>query len=188
MELGPGGTSYYIFNKRQIFPDTLFKCQNGWNIQEWLEKKKSFLAKYKIFNHTFAEFLKVMCISKNVNPKLILVSLQREQGLVTKRKMPGEEKLKRALGVGCTDSGDNEKWYGFDNQINGAIKTYVKWFKEPIEKISVDYGKRVVTPKNHFTYALYKYTPHISAADLTHRIWRGWWKEDLLNYDRNIHK
>jgi hypothetical protein len=171
-----------MFKIDEILPDKLFGYQNHFNIQDWLVAKNCFLKDYQVLSHLFSDYLICICESMNVNPKLILVSLQREQSLISRHDTPTQERLNRALGVGCYDNGDNASFYGFQTQIDGCLKTYLKWFNLPIMPIKIDEGTKFqqnIFAKNSFTFAIYMYTPHVAAAELTYNIWRGWWPEDV---------
>lgn len=147
------------------------------DVQAFLIQKNSFLKDYKISDSLFSEYVECMCCAFDVNPKLILVSLQREQGLISKSITPSEDVLKRALGVGCYDDRDINTFYGFQHQIDGCIDTYVKWFYSKIVELKID--DKLIKPDNRFIYTLYKYTPHEESLKLTCNIWKGYWKEDF---------
>ena len=166
-----------MFKQDLILPDVLFPYQDHFDIQAWLRSKNCFLENFEVLSHLFSDYLLVMCERIHVNPKLILVSLQREQGMISMHSVPANNVLNRALGVGCTDSGDETNFYGFQSQIDGAIETYKKWFDRKIMPLQID-GKNIM-PLNQFTYALYMYTPHLAAAKLTYDIWRGWFPDDI---------
>lgn len=172
-------TYFEEYRDDDVFPDRLFIYQNGLNLQAWLEKRKSFLAEYELFGHKAMDYILCMAQAQNINPKLLLVSLQREQSLISYQGVPPQEKLDRALGVGCTDGGDIKKFYGLANQVDGCFETYRKWYEREIAVQRVNFGKLSILAKNQFTFTLYQYTPHTSSAKLTYDIWRGWWPEDL---------
>lgn len=174
---------YTAFKEQDVLPDRLFNYE-CLNIQRFLESVDSWMRSYHFGNHLFSEFLDIYCSTKHINPKLILVSLQREQGILKRKEKPENKVLERALGVGCTDSGDNTTFYGFEKQISGACNTYIRWFKEPLGLIRVDFGKKVISPANHFTFSLYKYTPHVDAAKLTWTMWKQYWPDDMTKHQR----
>jgi hypothetical protein len=166
-----------MYQKDNILPDALFAYANHFNIQLWLEERNCFLKDFILLGHKFSDYLICMCETMGLNPKLVLVSLQREQGLIAMSSEPGIEVLNRALGVGMYDDSDNASFYGFQTQVDGCIDTYLKWFRRVIHELDID-GEKLL-PKNAATYALYMYTPHFAAAKLTYDIWRGWWPADL---------
>lgn len=56
--------------------------------------------------------------TKSVSPKAILVTLQKEQSLITDPNRCTEEVLRKAMGYGCPTGGScNEVYYGFSNQV-----------------------------------------------------------------------
>ena len=113
-----------------------------------------------------------------VNPKLILVQLQKESSLIS--ATPGSVSLTSrrfyyAMGYGATDGGDIQGTSGLDKQINGGARTLRQHYDSapsimPYNFTGINYGSSitiggVVYPNNIWvrnkgTYSLYKYTPH----------------------------
>ncbi|MEP6477785.1 MAG: hypothetical protein ABJB03_00210 [Rhodoglobus sp.] len=110
----------------------------------------------------------------NISAKVLLVILQKEQGLVT-RTAPSASTLERAMGYGCPDNTGGtcaSQYYGFYNQmINAAwqLRRYgtspvfgnyqpgvntVAWNPDP------NCGASTFTIVNRATAALYNYTPY----------------------------
>jgi len=145
-------------------------------IQRFLERKNSVLAKpYR--GRSVAEMIYYAALSEGINPKVLLVKLQKEQGLITARHA-SKKKLDWALGVGCYDSGRwNEKYRGFEKQIRYAARILRKHYDIANQKLqnqryirlNID-GKQVYV-KNAATYALYLYTPHFHGNRLFHGIY-----------------
>ncbi len=112
-----------------------------------------------------------------VNPQVLLVTLQKEQGLVTSTS-PGSSRYKIAMGYACPDTADcDADFFGFFNQVYSAswqFKRYTNppgtsklytWY--PVGKSSrISYhpnsscGSTAVTIKNAATAGLYYYTPY----------------------------
>ncbi|MCI1674898.1 MAG: hypothetical protein LKI28_01215 [Ancrocorticia sp.] len=112
----------------------------------------------------------------NVNPQVLLVMLQKEQGLVT----ASGSKLtlaaySHALGFGCPDNGGCDSRYAtFAQQVYAAAEGLVRYGTEPIASwlkraggtYNIAYnpnpmcGSAPVTIKNRATAALYNYTPY----------------------------
>jgi len=114
-----------------------------------------------------------------VSAKVLLVTLQKEQGLVTATS-PSDAKLERAMGYACPDSangGCDAAYAGLYNQIYRAAwqfkrygnpagtSNFFTWF--PVGRPSaVQYhpnaacGAPVITIQNRATAALYYYTPY----------------------------
>lgn len=190
--------NYLIWDKEDVLPDELFYYQD-FNLIDFLKSKKSFLTNYKISGILYSDWLMSVCKENNINAKIIICSLQKEQGLVTITSTPPEKLLKRCLGFGMTDSGDLQKYYGFENQHISAISWFNKKFslaKNLVKEnkgIVVDGGLLKLFPKNAFTYVLYLYTPWTGGPDsdffknkrqiggvyLFWKLWLQYWKEDL---------
>lgn len=113
-----------------------------------------------------------------ISAKVILVTLQKEQSLVT-AKAPTEGKLSRAMGYGCPDSANGEcdaKFYGLYNQIYKAAWQFRRYSTpDPFGRhqpgtVAVLYhpnsacGTRTVNILNNATAALYNYTPYTPNA------------------------
>jgi hypothetical protein len=120
----------------------------------------------------------------NLNPKVILATLQKEQSLITTSNSNNAPRL--AAAVGCGVYGGKNRFPGFANQIfNGASKlsTYeltYGWFAGKSKAVtaynSVDATKtvggqvvtyrtrvsytRYIVPANACTFSLYTYTPY----------------------------
>lgn len=108
-----------------------------------------------------------------ISPKVLLVMLQKEQGLVT-HTWPSSWRYTIAMGMACPDtSACDTRYYGFQNQVYGAARQYqiyaksswFDWF--PVGKVSqVRYhpnascGSGPVTIRNKATASLYYYTPY----------------------------
>lgn len=112
-----------------------------------------------------------------ISAKVLLVTLQKEQSLVTRTK-PSAQNLRAALGQGCPDTGDcDSSFYGFFYQVYSAARQFV-WYTNPessmykSKKFEVGQVKPVqlhpnaacgapgVKIGNIATAALYHYTPY----------------------------
>ncbi|MCS4484814.1 hemagglutinin [Gleimia sp. 6138-11-ORH1] len=116
-----------------------------------------------------------------VNPQVLLVTLQKEQGLLTAsgRKLTSE-RYQIAMGYGCPDSAKcDEQFYGFENQVYGAAQQFQRYRLRPqlyavkAEQENLLYfhpdracGSRPVWVENQATAGLYNYTPY-QPSDLT---------------------
>ncbi len=104
----------------------------------------------------------------NLNPKVILATLQKEQSLLTMRE-PSAKRLREAMGCGIY-AGSTNRYPGFGSQVwNGARKlsTYEVTFgwKPGLAKRVTAYTEsglrsKIIVPANACTYALYTYTPY----------------------------
>ncbi|MHB1322727.1 MAG: hypothetical protein ACYC6J_02450 [Coriobacteriia bacterium] len=110
----------------------------------------------------------------NINPKVLLVTLQKEQSLLT-RTAPSQTTLDWALGFGCYDGSTPEtrdpKFKGLGNQIwyaARALDMYAETTWKPGLKrtICINCVTTPYTPDIEFvaenlsTFKLYVYTPH----------------------------
>lgn len=146
------------------------------DIQKFLEKKGSVL-KDPVDGKIPSKIIYDLCKKNNINPALILTTLQKEQSLIT-AKTASKDKLNIATGCGCPDVKKcDPKYFGFENQIKCAIESvYIKHFNKgrtqnyPFEMTGINYGGKCpknsntgvdkIAISNAATYALYKYTPH----------------------------
>ena len=111
----------------------------------------------------------------NISAKVILVMLQKEQGLITNTN-PTADKLKIAMGYACPDTAPcNAKYFGFYNQVYSAA-SQLKRYTEPASSFynskpvgvrsqilfhpNARCGTKSVKIKNFATHALYIYTPY----------------------------
>ena len=148
-------------------------------IQRFLEAKNSVLAKpYR--GSTPAQMIYDAAKKYGINPQVLLTRLQCEQGLISKSTAT-QKQLDWAVGVGCYDSGNwNQKFKGFDKQIEYAAHTYRRHYDAA--KAKLDRGEKVtmtidgqqVTVKNAATYSFYKYCPHFQGNKLFYDVWRGY--------------
>lgn len=111
-----------------------------------------------------------------IDPKLLLVSLQREKSLIRRPDLKVKD-MDWACGVGAWDGKRkwDERFKGFGNQIDSAARTYKNRFHgfSRGEELTLDGGATRLIPENAATYALYVYTPHVPAAKLTWVVWKG---------------
>ncbi|WNM27189.1 hypothetical protein RN607_13440 [Demequina capsici] len=135
---------------------------------------------------TAAEVIDLVARACGVSQKVLLVLLQKEQGLVTATD-PGIAKYNKATGYACPDTGScDTKYYGLFNQLywaawqyryyqaTASTRSYVagqynsigyhpsSWYNPPL------CGKATVYIQNQATAGLYIYTPYVpNAAALT---------------------
>ena len=106
-----------------------------------------------------------------INPQVIIVLLQKEQGLITDT-YPNSRQYRAATGYGCPDTAAcSSKYYGFKNQVRNAallFRTVLNggWTNYPLGNNFIQYnpnascGGSVVNVKNLATSSLYRYTPY----------------------------
>ena len=108
-----------------------------------------------------------------INPQVLLVMLQKEQGLVTSTR-PTANQYRIAMGYGCPDTAPcDTAYYGFFNQVYNAAhqfqrytKTSSSWSYQPGRTNNILYnpnaacGTKSVYIENQATANLYLYTPY----------------------------
>ena len=106
-----------------------------------------------------------------INPQVLIVLLEKEQGLITD-PYPHNGQYRAATGYGCPDTAPcSEKYYGFKNQVRKAAALFAEvldggWTNYPLGNNYIQYnpsascGGSVVEIKNLATSALYRYTPY----------------------------
>lgn len=175
-------------------------------IKDFLREKDSFLANYwylgnnpapiEIAQDPEAEYFKKRSATEiiynaaqeaRINPKFLLVMLQKEQSLV-ENDNPTERNLDFAMGYYCFDGQPcNPKYKGFGKQVRSTALQF-RWYLDNIHEYTYQPGKSVciddpspdlpcttkgtkVTPENKITASLYVYTPHIHGNRLFATIW-----------------
>jgi len=113
-----------------------------------------------------------------INPKFLLVLLQKEASLIEDSN-PSQARLDWATGYGCPDNWACDIYYkGFGKQVNSASLQFLAYMNES-SRYPYQAGKTYtikntldpycteenqtmqVTPENKATAALYDYTPHV---------------------------
>ncbi|MCY7287258.1 MAG: hypothetical protein LH624_03155 [Cryobacterium sp.] len=108
----------------------------------------------------------------NISPKVLLVTLQKEQGLVT-QSSPSATQYRIAMGYGCPDTAPcDAQYYGFYNQVYRAAKQFREYtvsassWRYRVGPVAVQFhpkaacGSTTVNIRNQATANLYNYTPY----------------------------
>ncbi|MEU2347451.1 hypothetical protein [Modestobacter sp. NPDC049651] len=114
-----------------------------------------------------------------INPQVLLVTLQKEVGLVT-GTAPTDKSYSRAMGYGCPDNAGgacDTQYYGLYNQLYWASHQFQNYRANPTRygyvagrNNTIGYhpnaacGSTTVYIKNQATAALYNYTPYVPNA------------------------
>ncbi|MCI1983804.1 MAG: hemagglutinin [Bifidobacteriaceae bacterium] len=120
-----------------------------------------------------AEVIAAAAKSCGINPEVILVMLEKEQGLVSTSE-PTKQKFASALGLSCPDNASCDKKYdGFFKQVYGAARRFKYYQANPdqysYQAQSINYvqyspnaacGGSKVYIENEATALLYIYTPY----------------------------
>lgn len=185
-----------VFDPNYIISDTemqYWQSMSEQDIQVFLEEKKSFLATYYSVNHDGEELRASKLIADaarahRINPKYILVKLQKEQSLIMARN-PTQKQLDWATGYGICDSCSMDdptldRFRGFGKQVNnaaGIIRWYYdnvdaqRWIRRP--NVTYSISNTDVTPVNFATAFLYTYTPHIQGNRNFWVLWQSWFDQ-----------
>lgn len=106
-----------------------------------------------------------------INPQVLIVLLQKEQGLVTDTWPNSGAQYRSATGYGCPDTAPcSSEYYGFKNQVRKAAEMFNTvlnggWTNYPLGWNYIQYspndcGGSWVNVRNLATSALYRYTPY----------------------------
>jgi hypothetical protein len=120
-----------------------------------------------------AAIIKEVANACSINPEVLIVTLQKEQGLVTD-DWPWPIQYRSAMGYGCPDTAAcDSQYYGLFNQIYNAAHQFQRYAKQPQlfnynagQTSFVAYnpdsgcGGTNVAIQNHATADLYNYTPY----------------------------
>ena len=188
----------YIISDSEILDYTAMDLEE---IKEFLRDRGGYLANYSCADPdgkimTAAEIIYDRAITNLVNPKFLLVLLQKEQSLIEDTS-PKQSQLDWATGYGCPDgSSCNPRWQGFWKQVNSAslqfrdymdnpqLYTYkageTYTFTNPYSTTAV--GNTIVTPYNKATAALYNYTPHVYNGNYNfYNIWQRYFTREYYD-------
>lgn len=174
------------FNAGKIIDDNVFTYANDMSIaeiQHFLDSKNSVCLKNYVTqeplagNNYGANVSAAHAIWKagqlfGINPKVLLVTLQKEQGLITRTDCP-QWRYQTALGYGCPDTapcstfGFSVQLYqgarhfrGFFDQNAGWYIPYTPGVRYIQYSPNPDCGGSNVTIQNRATASLYSYTPY----------------------------
>lgn len=166
------------FDPNRIIDDEAFTNAGSMpveRIQQFLSDRGSVLAGYSEGGRTAAKIIYDAGRVNNINPQVLLATLQKEQSLVTlsnyNTSTDPDGRLRKAMGYACPDSGGCDSRYaGFTNQVEGAAFQFRFNFDGSVTKRFADYQVNqtmtfdgvAVSLVNQSTAALYRYTPHIS--------------------------
>ena len=122
-------------------------------------------------SQTAAEIIYEVAHEYTINPQVLLVLLQKEQGLLTD-SWPNNRQYRSATGYGCPDTAAcDSKYYGFKNQLRNAASLFRTvldggWTNYPLGNNYIYYnpdrscGGSTVYIENLATSSLYRYTPY----------------------------
>jgi hypothetical protein len=147
------------------------------DIQTFLAARSGVLGSYSARDHngvtrSAAEMIAEAAREWGVNPRVILVTLQKEQSLLTDGS-PSQRALDWAMGCGKMDGSTLSQYQGFGNQIWGGARALARNRSYWRAGISLSIDGNAVYPSNSATHSLYRYTPHLHGNVL---FWRIYWR------------
>jgi hypothetical protein len=135
----------------------------------------AYCSRYEGARESAAAMIKKVGVACGINPRVLLVMLQKEQGIITQSTATAHE-YSRAMGFGCPDSangGCDSLYYGLFNQVYNAARQFKVYAGNPGRyghraglTNSVRYspdkacGSSAVLIENQATASLYNYTPY----------------------------
>jgi len=179
-----------------------FKSMSESDIVSFLSKRSGSLSNYITFDKennpkTAAQAFYEVAQRWLVNPKYLLVLVQKEQSLL-ETASPTQKQYDWATGYGVCDncSMDDpniQRFRGFYRQINSAA-AQTKYYMDNIKEFNFQPNKTYnidgesVTIKNTATAGLYNYTPHIHGNKVFWNLWnkyfgKKWPDGSLLQAD-----
>ncbi|MFH1292071.1 MAG: serine hydrolase [bacterium] len=185
------------FDPNHIISDAEMRDYLSWtqyDVQNFLQEQGSYLSKYSTVDVVDQKIKKASEIiydaSKRyeISPKVMLVTLQKEQSLVEDNN-PSQTQLDWATGYAVCDSCSTQdpkvaKHKGFATQVDDTAYTY-DWYydnktagnvKQKDMATSID-GQTVI-PQSWATAFLYTYTPHIHGNLNFWKIWQKWFRQN----------
>ena len=125
-------------------------------------------------NETAAQIISKVATACGINPQVILVTLQKEQGLVTASAGRSAAVYQKAMGYGCPDTAACDSlYYGFANQVYSAARQFQNYAARPtsyahragmVNQVrfhpNAACGSSAVLIQNQATASLYNYTPY----------------------------
>lgn len=177
----------FIISDQQIFD---YKAMTLQDIKDFLAIKNSTLLNFTTkdvdgVEKNAAQIIYDTAQKYEINPKFILVMLQKEQSVI-EDSQPTAKQYDWAMGYGvCDDCSLNDPalllFKGFGTQVDKATARFRWYFDNPTsykqagQTYAID--DYLVTPVNQATANLYSYTPHIHGNYLFWKIWQRWFKQ-----------
>ncbi|MBU4422086.1 hypothetical protein KKB41_03990 [Patescibacteria group bacterium] len=189
----------YAFNEDFIISDQELADYSSMSLEEirgFLSEKNSFLSYFADFYPGTGMFMDGAQIIYNtaqefkINPKFILVMLEKEQSLITYSSI-NMRRLDWAMGYAVCDNCELNhplvaQYRGFAKQVYFAVNRIMNTFISDLQNQGATHtgfgpgiSKKVdysywITPQNNATAALYTYTPHYLGNKNFYLIWTKW--------------
>ena len=186
------------FNPQFIISDAeLQDC--SWtrtDVHQFLDDRGSYLRNYKATDSTgttktAADIIYDSAKTYQINPKFLLVTLQKEQSLITDDS-PTTKQLDWATGYAVCDSCSMDDLRiqtkkGFANQVENAA-AIMRWYYNNSDKSYIKkqgsltvIDNTEIVPQSWATAFLYTYTPHLNGNKNFWRIWETWFGQVYPN-------
>jgi D-alanyl-D-alanine carboxypeptidase len=182
-----------VFDPNNIISDEElqnWQSMNREDIQAFLNEQSGILDTLKSpdvdgTNRLSADIIARASQTHRINPKYILVKLQKEQSLISDTS-PTQKQIDWATGYGVCDSCKTtdpsiQKHKGFGVQVDsaaGIMRWYYdhlnteSWIKRANQSYLID--GQLVRPQSNATGFLYSYTPHIHGNKNFWTLWNRW--------------
>lgn len=175
-----GGTPSGEFSPDTVISEATFRDSTSMtvsDIQRFLERQPGVLKSLRARDHNgnvryASEMIAEAAVAFRINPKVLLVKLQKEQSLLGDTT-PTQRQLDWATGCGRGDSYTSYQYQGFGNQVWWGAQKLDKNSKPWRPGIRMMIDGSAVYPTNSATYSLYKYTPHLRG---TTSFWLLYWR------------
>jgi hypothetical protein len=165
-----GSVPRNVFDRSNVVSENNFRngsALSAADIQAFLGRQPGALKNYTGKDHagvtkSAAQMISDASVHFNINPKVILATLQKEQSLLS-TKYPSQSQYNGAMGAGMPDSGkNNSSMQGFGNQIWWGAQKFDKNARDwhaGMHYVDSEFGLDQPCA-NEGTFAQYRYTPH----------------------------
>lgn len=168
------------FDTDTVMSESVYRDWDSLNVEEiqaFLDQQPGTLKTYRAKDYrgkmaTTAQMIADASRAWRINPKVILVKLQKEQSMLADRN-PTQRQYDWAMGCGKADSRTYYQYQGFGNQIWFGASKLDKNAGPWKPGISMRIDGSTIHPTNSATYSLYKYTPHFRG---TMSFWMLYWR------------
>ena len=178
---GKADGSFSNFDRHRLVSDAAFfdlAAVTVADVQTFLEEtpydKRSFLADLRLpSGELVATRIVEAAQTRGLNPIVLLATMQKEAGLISRSVRPSDHRVNFAFGCGCSDGNScSPAFRGLDKQLECAADQLAEYNADLVEKGSTISGWAVgmskkslegtsVVPANRATAALYTYTPWV---------------------------
>ena len=195
------------FDPRLVISDDNMRAtysMSAADIQAFLDSRPGMLKTYNTPSHALvlfgpmgpvksaAQIIFEAAQAANINPRVLLVMLQKEQSLIERAPAKGQYTLDWAVGMGCPDTGSRKVQYqGFGNQIWWAAQK-LSGYGEVVGAYGYPWypGKPVpgtvsgiagFVPGNLATFKLYVYNPSVGGNTSFWTIYVGYFGDPFAS-------